>query len=307
MRLQRRTAVVPPPPPVPEPKAALSLQDKSCTELWLKLELENFTLPVNMQLRNDNILQAEINGLSSNDTTIYIDSLLPSKNYHFLAVVTGNEQLDTSNMLQATTLDTTSHLFNYQTFELGEPLTGNSSILYDVAIVDANNIWAVGEIYLNDSLGQADPEPYAVAHWDGTDWEPMKVYYHDYGTTQKFAGKLKTIFSFGADSIYVCSSANLLKWENGDWIEKAFFMITVPFNGQVNKMWGTSGNNLYFAGNNGAIYHFTGQNWQQISSETELALIDIYSKDGNEIYICGDKCFRSQRSCIERMQAISLR
>ena len=240
-----------------------------------------------MQLRNDNILQAEINGLSSNDTTIYIDSLLPSKNYHFLAVVTGNEQLDTSNMLQATTLDTTSHLFNYQTFELGEPLTGNSSILYDVAIVDANNIWAVGEIYLNDSLGQADPEPYAVAHWDGTDWEPMKVYYHDYGTTQKFAGKLKTIFSFGADSIYVCSSANLLKWENGDWIEKAFFMITVPFNGQVNKMWGTSGNNLYFAGNNGAIYHFTGQNWQQISSGTELALIDIYSKDGNEIYAAG--------------------
>jgi len=98
---------------------------------------------------------------------------------------------------------------------------------------------------------------------------------------------LKTIFAFGPDSIYVCSSANLLKWENGDWIEKAFFMISVPFTGQVNKMWGTSGDNLYFAGNSGAIYHYMGQTWQQIASGTEFPLIDIYSKDGNEIYAAG--------------------
>jgi hypothetical protein len=276
-----------PPPNPPEAKATLTLQDKSCTELWLKLELENFTLPVNVQLMKDNLLQIEINGLSSNNTTIYIDSLLPNKTYNFIAVVTAGEQEDTSNQLQATTLDTTSHIFSYQTYELGEPLTGNSSILYDVAVVDANNIWAVGEIYMLDSLGQPDPEPYAIANWDGTDWNLMKVYYHDYGTTQKFAGKLKTIYAFGPDSIYVCSSANLLKWKNGDWVEKAFFMISVPFNGQVNKMWGTSGDNLYFAGNSGAIYRYSGQSWQQITSGTELALIDIYSKDGNEIYVAG--------------------
>ena len=149
-----------------------------------------------MELIRDNLLQIEITGLYTNDTTIYIDSLLPNKTYSFIAIVTGNGQEDTSNRLQAITLDTTSHIFSYQTYELGEPLTGNSSILYDVAIV-GEEIWAVGEIYMFDSLGQTDPEPYAIAHWDGTEWNLMKVYYHDYGTTQKFAGKLKTILAFG--------------------------------------------------------------------------------------------------------------
>ncbi len=183
--------VVPPPPPEPEPKAAISLQDKSCTEFWLNLQLENFTLPVNLQLIKDNLLIKEINGLSRNDTTIYIDSLLPNKTYNFIALVTGNEQEDTSNQLQATTLDTTSHNFSYQTFELGEPLTGNSSILYDVALIDANNIWAVGEIYVDDSLGQTDSRAVCVAHWDGQDWNLMKVCYHDYGTTRgEFASQM---------------------------------------------------------------------------------------------------------------------
>ena len=131
--------VKPPPPNPPAAQATLTLQDESCTEFWLRLELENFTLPVNVQLLQDNLLQSEISGLNSNDTNIYIDSLLPNKTYNFIAVVTGTEQEDTSYQLQATTLDTTSHFFSYQTFELGEPLTGNSSILYDVELIDANN------------------------------------------------------------------------------------------------------------------------------------------------------------------------
>jgi hypothetical protein len=49
-------------------------------------------------------------------------------------------------------IDTTSHNFNFQTWRFGEY---SSSTLYDVAIIDENNIWAVGEIYLNDSTGQA--------------------------------------------------------------------------------------------------------------------------------------------------------
>ena len=89
---------VKPPPNPPEAKAMLTLQSKSCTEFWLKLDLENFNLPVNVQLMKDNLLQTEINGLNTNDTTVYIDSLLPNKTYSFIAVVSGNEQLDTSNI-----------------------------------------------------------------------------------------------------------------------------------------------------------------------------------------------------------------
>ena len=53
--------------------------------------------------------------------------------------------------------DTTSHNFTWQTWTFGEH---SSSVLYDVVIIDENNIWAVGEIYLSDSLGQPDPHAY---------------------------------------------------------------------------------------------------------------------------------------------------
>ncbi len=44
-------------------------------------------------------------------------------------------------------MDTTSHNFTWQTCTFGEH---SNSVLYDVAIIDENNIWAVGEIYMND-------------------------------------------------------------------------------------------------------------------------------------------------------------
>ena len=267
--------VIPPPPPEPKPKAAIYLQDKSCTEFWIRLELENFTLPVNVQLIKDNLLQTEINGLSNKDTTLYIDSLLPNKAYNIIAVVSNNEQQDTSSQLQATTLDTTSHIFSYQTYELGEPLTGNSSILYDVALIDANNIYAVGEIYIMDSLGQTIL--YNVVHWDGNDWELKKLTY------QGIPPVIHTVFAVDENDIWFDP---WFHWNGQNFQELPIDPIFIGVG--VNRMWGNS-DGIYVVGNNGFIAHrnSNGQTWQQISSGTELALIDIYSKDGNEIYISG--------------------
>ena len=275
--------VVPPPPP--EPNSTLSLKDKSCTELWINLQLENFTLPVNVQLMKDNLLQTEINGLNRNDTTFYIDLLLPSKTYNIIAVITGNAQQDTSNQLQATTLDTTSHFFSYQTFELGDPLTGNSSILYDVAVINENNIWAVGEVYLTDSLGQTSL--YNVVHWNGNDWELKKVYFPTVcGDTSLTPYPSRAIYAFDDGKIWMSSSGDKIAiLENGNQINKFCLPASVAMS--INRIWGTSSSDLYIVGNSGKIAHYQNGIWQQISSGTELALIDIYSKDGNEIYISG--------------------
>jgi hypothetical protein len=286
----------PPIPPIEtKPELTLSFDKKSCTELWVKLTTKDLTLPAELTLKQynpngDSLSQIFV--LNTQDSLLYIDSLLPNQIYNFQLSYIWNQasgilQQVSSNKLSASTLDTTSHNFSYQTFEFGEPLTGNSSMLYDVAIINENDIWAVGEIYINDSLGQADPQPYAVAHWNGSEWKLMKVFYHDYGTTQKFAGRIKTINAFGSDSIYVCSSANFLKWNNGDWIEKAFFMVNVPFTGQVNKMWGTSESNMFFCGNSGAIYHYNGTSWSSVTSGITLPLTDIYGNTENEVYAVG--------------------
>ncbi len=79
-----------------------------------------------------------------------------------------------SNELSVTTMDTTSHNFTWQTWTFGEH---SSSTLYDVAIIDENNIWAVGEIYMNDSLGNPDPDAYNAVHWNGSELEYKEYLY----------------------------------------------------------------------------------------------------------------------------------
>ena len=52
-------------------------------------------------------------------------------------------------------------------------------------------------------------------------------------------------------------------------------MTSINFNGQVLKMFGTDGNNIYCAGRNGALYHFYGTGWTRIESGTDLNINDI--------------------------------
>ena len=55
--------------------------------------------------------------------------------------------------------------------------------------------------------------------------------------------------------------------------------------GGINKIWGTSLNDLYFVGNH-EIVHYNGQSWTKIKSGTELDFHDIYgatdSKTGEQ-------------------------
>jgi hypothetical protein len=235
-------------------------------------KINNYQLPTTITLKQNDQTRSIIN-LDKADTLLYIDSLLPNTTYTFQAITQSSNQSITSNELSVTTMDTTSHNFTWQSWTFGEH---SSSVLYDVAIIDPDNIWAVGEIYLNDSLGQPDPRPYGAIHWNGNTWTPIKVPYHDFGSTNRIPRPIKTILAFDEDSIYVTSSANLLKLEGEEWIEKAFFMKSIPFDGQVLKMWGTDGNNIYCVGRTGAIYHFKGSNWHKIYSGTDTNINGIW-------------------------------
>jgi hypothetical protein len=259
---------------------SLKLEDVSCTEAWITLS-SNLKLLAIIELKQNSQAVKTIN-LTKSDSLLYIDSLLPNTSYQIQA--SSSQYRVTSNQLQLTTLDTTSHNFSWQTWTFGEH---SSSSLYDVAIIGENNIWAVGEIYMNDSLGQSDPQPYGIAHWDGTDWKLFKVPYHDFNQTVKYPGPLFSIDIIDGE-IYVVSYANLLKWTGSDWEEVAFFMEHIPFDGQVLKMWGTDQNNIYCVGRSGSIYHYFGSDWQKLVSGTDIRLTDIYgTDDGKNLWACG--------------------
>ena len=263
----------------PDSPFVLTVEDVSCTEAWVKITSTNFQNPSSLTLFvNDKPNQTL--ALVSSDTLLYIDSLLPNQSYKIKAAFVTNNQPQTTNEVIATTMDTTNHNFTWQTFTFGEH---SSSTLYDVAIIDENNIWAVGEIYTKDSYSRDSLgnwiDPYNAVHWNGSEWELKRIYYNYRGTPSW--SPIRTVFAFADNDIWYSSG---LHW-NGKVFEQPN---TSAFSGwSPNKMWGTSSNDLYAVGNNGNIAHYDGNYWKKIGSGTAMDLYDIASVDGKNIYISG--------------------
>jgi len=269
-------------PTEPNTTAALSVEDISCTEAWVKITSANIQIPNTLTLFVNDKADQNIT-LVSSDTLLYVDSLLPNRSYKIKATFAANNRQQTTNEVVATTMDTTTHNFSWQTFTFGEH---SSSVLYDVAIIDENNIWAVGEIYMNDSLGNPDPNAYNAAHWDGQSFELKRIYTYSACNAVDYA-PLKAIFAFSETNMIVTSGGSI-GWFNGR-TNKPDCSIRTLLTGSINKMWGTSNNDLYVVGNGGNIIHYDGISWQKIESGTTTNINDIYGtvdKNGKQRIFC---------------------
>ncbi|MEP0862807.1 MAG: glucosyl transferase, partial [Ignavibacterium sp.] len=236
----------------------------------------NLQLPATINLLQDGNLSETINLLVA-DTVLYVDSLLPNQTYKFQASIQPfnhsglpAEGRHSSNELTVTTMDTTSHNFTWQSWEFGQH---SSSTLYDVAIIDENNIWAVGEIYMLDSLGRPDPNAYNVVHWDGTKWELKRIYHYSQCNPVDYP-PFRAIWAF-SDTQIVLTSGGSIGWFNGK-TNRPDCSIRPLLTGAINKLWGSSSEDLYAGGNNGNIAHWDGRKWTKIESGTTISISDIY-------------------------------
>ncbi len=286
-----------PPPPETKPTLTLALEDASCTEAWLQLTTKDLELPAQLTLKQYNPAgdsTSQIFLLNTQDSLLYIDSLLPNQTYSFqvssiLNPASGNQYQVSSIKLPAITMDTTSHNFTWQTFEFGDPSTGYSSVLYDVAIIDENNIWAVGEIYMDDSLGNPDPEPYGIANWDGTDWRLIKVkfncrlYFPNCGPDTMLITPVYSILARDANDIWI-AAGTIHHFNGNNWIQEAGILGA----GDAHKIWGND-REIWFVGANGFIAQrsYVGS-WKKIESGVDTDLKDISgTTNGKEIWTCG--------------------
>lgn len=249
----------------PSESLSLIFEDASCTEVWLKL---NGGAEGSYILQRDGKQVKQIS-LSGTDNIVYDDSLQPSTTYNYQ--LTNIQQQVSSNQVSAVTMDTTSHDFTWETFTFGGQ--GGSSTLYDVAIIDENNIWAVGEIYTADGK-------YNAVHWDGTKWEMMLM------TTTGYFSPIYTVIAFSKDDIWF---NGLAKWDGTTLtIHKDNFPLYPNGDGwRINAVWGVSSSDFYVVGNGGNIGHYDGNSWEKIESGTTFNLYDIHSTNGNEIYASG--------------------
>ncbi|NOX37744.1 MAG: glucosyl transferase, partial [Calditrichaeota bacterium] len=142
----------------------------------------------------------------------YDSGLLPNQNYTYQArLLQDGKALARSNILNLTTLDTTSHDFAWEIIEFPSPY--GSGALYDVAIIDENNIWAVGEIYADSAQPWL---PYNAVHWDGERWNLKRIQFRYFcNQPETFSAPAKSVLAFGPNDIYIAAGSQLAHW-NGE-------------------------------------------------------------------------------------------
>lgn len=187
--------------------------------------------------------------------------------------------------------DTTSHDFSSEIFSWGHH---SSSLLRDVAIINKNEIWAVGKIHTEDTDRWNEDstewiQAYNAVHWDGEKWKLKWIItpFRDYTIIPDIEG----IFAFNENDIWI-TSGTPKHWDGEKWINFNLWDMGVldENDGGVSKIWGTSSSDMYFVGRKGTIVYYNGLNWKKIESGTELDIEDIWgavdTKTGENHILC---------------------
>jgi hypothetical protein len=269
----------------------LTLDDASCTDVYLKLQVSTEIKDRTVTLKRDNV-ELWTRTIDAAEIIVTDTNLLPGQTYTYTAKLLSPPPLwiggNVNSQAQVRTMDTTSHNFAWQSYTLGDA-TG-SSVLYDVAIVseDPPLVYAVGQIYRNDTTFNA-------AKWDGQEWELKRitVNYNSNWITPPLNG----VFAFSATDIWF-SAGVPIHGDGNVWTQYHLFDmgILTPSDGSINKIWGSnSSNDMYFVGNKGTIVHYTGSSWTKMESPanggaggTNVPLKDVWgTSDGAEVWTLG--------------------
>ncbi|HPI27158.1 MAG TPA: hypothetical protein PLS75_01635, partial [Candidatus Marinimicrobia bacterium] len=108
--------------------------------------------------------------IAGKDTLITDITAEPATAYQYQGVVYyDRKEINASEVITLTTLDTTSHEVDWKIQKIG----WLSSYLRDVFIISEDDIWAVGFIQDLDSAGNYIT--YNATHWDGVEWKPQRI------------------------------------------------------------------------------------------------------------------------------------
>jgi hypothetical protein len=233
----------------------LKLEDVSCSEVWIELATTNLQLPAEIGLKQNNNVVKTITLIKS-DTLLYINSLLPNTPYTFQAVNDGYRV--SSNTINVTTLDTTSQNFSFEILEFGDGF--ESSYFNDVWIFSENNIWVCGYIY-DPTFGRKN-----IMHWDGNNWEPLGIQFNSSG--------IDGVWAQDSSKIYFAAGF-IIKYESGNFIEIDLSHLGFTNGQRIEKLWGSSENNIYGVGPWGTIVWYNGVQWTKIEFDTQWYFYEI--------------------------------
>jgi hypothetical protein len=180
-------------------------------------------------------------------------------------------------------LDTTSHDFTWISIETGI----NFSYFNDVAVINENNIWAVGLIIMPDpdsSDNGTGEERFNAMHWDGINWNLLKAM-----PVGSYVKELQSIHAFSDNDIWFGQGGLPLHFDGNSY--RLYSPLTGEHPGQpsIDCIWGTTGSDIYFAGAGGEIYRYDGSMFTKMQTNTEVEIIDISGSEASEgLFAIGD-------------------
>jgi len=266
----------PPPPPVYKDTITVAVEDVTHRSITvnIKTTVNNPASTIKFfRIFNNTETQVSVYSITINDTSIINDGLQLNTTYSYYAVRidTTGEREDSSNIVTAKTLNSTSFNYIWQEFSFGSLLYG-PNVLYDVWGSDENNVWAVGGFYDDNNKN------FGALHYSGNQWIPDST-----------VGGI-AIYGFAWDDIWVVGGG-VFHFDGIEWTQidsyssggQGIPLDTVLFNNlPYYSVWGTNSSNLYFGSGRGKIIHWNGIEAEVVYTNSDIVQVsdlDGYTSD----------------------------
>lgn len=220
--------------------------------------------------RNDSLICFDT--LYSKDTIIVDNNLEPNTEYRYTA-----ENENNRSVAIASTMDIVNHNnFTYTFDTLG--ISNHLSIVRDSHIFGENNIVAVGDFVFDDTtrLRYAN-----VMKWDGNKWSEEGIVYdaHPYHSVNE----IYSIFALSENDIWYSTLSSVIHFDGNDYHSYPFHEFNSNEYGEtILDIWGTTSDNIYFAGERGLLIHWNGNSFTNIETNTDIDLHCIAGTPGSK-------------------------
>ncbi|MGE5680863.1 MAG: hypothetical protein ACM34K_08275 [Bacillota bacterium] len=196
----------------------------------------------------------------------------------FISFCTFNCKSSTEpNEKKDTPPDSTSQDFTFEVKRFGMP--GPTSGFYDLWTFDENNIWAVGDVFLDEPSGPEYGTEYNIMQWNGKEWKGRGELFSSSG--------IYSICALDTGRVYL-SPGIALVYKNGQFKWADFSKMGFENWDSMEKIWASSEDNVWGVGHWGIIMHYDGKEWKRIAFDRQWYFYSITgSKTAGVAYALG--------------------
>ena len=176
--------------------------------------------------------------------------------------------------------DTTSHNFTWRVDTIGY----YQSIVRDVAVINENNIWAVGRFHKKHSTQDStENDRYGLAKWNGIKWQLQKMHFVYNGVPDLSSSvEPDAIWVISENEIWMATGRTPIRIKNGNWENFNLSSITTDRD-IINKIWAKDGNNVYFVGNKGTIIYYDGTTFTKLNYTADVDFLDVWGDESGVV------------------------